>query len=176
MFVVQVKPMTELKAQNYLIRKGFKAFVPMNEIYERFAGKWRTATKILFPGYVFIDIAELSADDYYKALNCDWVLRLLGQKGRPEKLQPKEIVFMRLWQNGGPRLVKLETDVIGDTYTLAGIKLKAVEINKRARRGTFEIELAGEIHQVTLSCRFEEQTNESEPSGLIRPHNGSSPT
>lgn len=176
MYVVQVRPMSEFKVKHYLNDVGIKALVPTQIISERRGGEWIGKMKRLFSGYVFIDLDQITSADYYKILSCDWTLRFLGAKGKPEKLQPKEIDLIR-FLNSNDFKNKLATMTLesGQTYSLAGVEMQAVDINKRQRRGKFEVELAGEKHIITLSCNFKskEQTNESEEQGLIRPFGGS---
>ena len=176
MYVVQVKPLGEYQVRNDLRNRGIKALLPLQMLTERRGGYWVGVPKKLFAGYIFVDIENISDEDYYKILSCDGILRFLGPKGKPEKLQPKEIELIRVLSSEN-LTVKLATVtfVEGQTYSIEGVVLKAIEVSRRQQRGKFELELAGEKHIITLSCNFksEEQTNESEEQGLIRPLGGS---
>ena len=65
-------------------------------------------------------------------------------------------------------LITLGNVAKGNTVSIHGVDAVIKEIQKRQKRAVFEIDLAGEIHQITLSCHFEQ--NDEEGHGLIRPH------
>ncbi|MDO5096703.1 MAG: transcription termination/antitermination NusG family protein [Peptostreptococcaceae bacterium] len=167
MYVVQLRPMSELKAKNRLLRKGYSAIVPMEHRFERRQGKWHTKVRILFSSYLFIDKEELTPKDYHRILENEYVLRFLGEKGNPTKLSSDEANFIR-FLDAHPELIKLGNVAKGDTVSIHGVDARIVEIQKRQKRAVFEIDLAGEIHQITLSCQFEQ--DDEEGHGLIRPH------
>lgn len=154
MYVVQVRPQSELKAMVRLRRKGFKALVPQENRLERRQGEWVQRLRILFAGYVFIDLSNMRQEEYYSIKNLDYVLRFLGAD-QPAQLDEKEAEFIRFlapsdFESVG--ILEAETLEIGSRYKINGYELKAIAINQRQRRATFEMNLAGEEHRVTLSC------------------------
>ena len=178
MYVVQVKPQSEGKVQNYLKLRGFKTVIPTQEIIERRGGSWVGVIKTLFPGYVFVDREVITDKDYYRVLSCDNVLRFLGPKGKPERLQAHEAYFIGITENLKSANDMFDVDDVGknECVTIAGVPTTVLEIDKRQRRIKLCVELAGEKHILKLSANFnEEQTNESEEQGLIRPLGGSDP-
>ena len=166
MYVVQLRPMSELKAKNRLVRMGYRALVPMEERQERRQGKWQSRLRILFSSYLFIDQEELSPQDYHRILNNEYVLRFLGEKGQPAKLSESEAGLIRFLNQSGKDILVLDTVEIGKEYRLNGLKLISVDIRHRQRRATFRVELAGVEHLLTLSCIFNDDEQKSE---LIRP-------
>ncbi len=166
MYVVQLRPMSECKAKNRLIRQGYRALVPMEERQERRQGKWHSRLRILFGSYLFIDQEELSPHDYHRILNNEYVLRFLGEKGQPAKLSESEAELIRFLDRSDRDILVLNTVETGREYRLSGVKLIPVDIQKRQRRGTFKIHLAGEERLLTLSCIFQ---NDEQKSELIRP-------
>lgn len=53
-FLAQLKPNSHQIAQRHLMRQGFDVFLPMVEETTRFNGQFKTASKPLFPGYIFV--------------------------------------------------------------------------------------------------------------------------
>ena len=60
-YVAQLKPNSHRIALGHLERQGFVAFVPMHATTERLRGAFRTRSKPLFPGYVFLQFDPAAA-------------------------------------------------------------------------------------------------------------------
>ncbi len=167
MYVVQVRPLSELKTKTRLIRMGYPSLVPMEERLERRAGKWVSRMRTLFSSYVFLDIDQLSANDYHRIMSNENVLRFLGEVGKPTRLSESEeelIRFLDTIKNG----IWQEPMIQGEQFTVAGNKLEVEKVHRRQKRATFKVSFAGEEHRVTLSCECRKKADETN-SGLIRP-------
>lgn len=53
-FLVQLKPNCHRIAERNLVRQGIRTFMPMQEATRRARGKFTTAMRPLFPGYLFV--------------------------------------------------------------------------------------------------------------------------
>ena len=65
--MAQLKPSCAQIAQKNLIRQGFETFLPMEEETRQRNGKFVTATRPLFTGYIFM--AFDVADGLWRAVN-----------------------------------------------------------------------------------------------------------
>lgn len=172
MYVVQVKPQSELKTQNYLFRKGIPTLVPMSTTLERRRGKnqayWIEVDRIVFNGYVFIDLPEISDAKYYKILNCDWVLRFLGEKGKPSKLYKEEIEFIKI-RDAWDLIKDLPKERLrkGSQWSRKGVPFEIVAVDRRQRKIQIAVEIGDVQHRISLPYNVE--TNESENDALSNP-------
>lgn len=166
MYVVQLRPMSENKAKNRLLRQGYRVLVPMENRLERRQGKWHSRLRILFGSYLFLDQEDLSPHDYHKILSNEYVLRFLGEVGKPAKLSEKEAELIRFLDQLDRDLILLNRIEKGQECYLNGTKLIPVDVRERQRRATFKVNLAGVEHLLTLSCIFQ---NDEKQSELIRP-------
>jgi transcriptional antiterminator RfaH len=75
-FILQFKPNSHHQAEKNLTRQGFETFLPSHDISLRKESRFKTNTKPLFPGYMFIsfDKAELK---WHKINNTYGVSRLV---------------------------------------------------------------------------------------------------
>jgi transcriptional antiterminator RfaH len=81
-FLAQLKPNSLKIAQRNLIRQGFRAFAPSEEVTKRVKSKFVTKEQPLFPGYVFVafDVAQGG----WRAVNStQGVTRLVSFGARP---------------------------------------------------------------------------------------------
>ena len=55
-YLVQIKPNSAALALRNLTRQGFKTFAPMQTETRQVGERFRTATRLLFPGYLFVSL------------------------------------------------------------------------------------------------------------------------
>ena len=53
-FLAQLKPNSAQIAKRHLERQGFETFLPLEETTQPRNGKFVTAQRLLFPGYIFV--------------------------------------------------------------------------------------------------------------------------
>lgn len=53
-FLAQLKPNSAQIAKRHLERQGFETFLPLEETTQQRNGKFVTAQRLLFPGYIFV--------------------------------------------------------------------------------------------------------------------------
>ena len=59
-FLAQLKPNSHQIAQRNLLRQGFEVFLPMVDLTTRRNGQFKTQTKPVFPGYIFVGFGARS--------------------------------------------------------------------------------------------------------------------
>jgi len=74
-FLAQLKPAGFERAKTNLARQGFKFFMPMQEYSHRRRGRWSSATRPLFPGYLFVHIPPSRRD--WRAINSTYGINRL---------------------------------------------------------------------------------------------------
>jgi transcriptional antiterminator RfaH len=75
-FILQFKPNSHHQAIKNLTRQGFETFLPLNDTTSRKLSRFVSATKPLFPGYMFIRF-ERAETDWHKINNTYGVSRLI---------------------------------------------------------------------------------------------------
>ena len=89
-YLVQIKRNSHRIADRNLNQQGFKTFLPLQDLTSRRGSDFSTSTKLLFPGYMFVQIKPDGAP-WHKINSTIGVLRLICQDGIPKKV-PTEVV------------------------------------------------------------------------------------
>ncbi len=153
MYVLQVTTGKELEVKKRLSELGIKALVPIGSIYKKLKTKWSLEEKVLFKGYVFVDIVY-DADTYYKMIEVDNVIKLL--KGGENALrlsfkEDEEILLLAAFAKE-PTKVKEEEGshkIVGGV--LESFVSKIEKIDKHKRSATVLIDIAGKSHKLVLA-------------------------
>lgn len=103
MYVVQVKPGTDLQVAVLLRKNGHLVRCPQRTMDIRKNGKWNSITEPVFPGYLFLE-EEIDRQKYDSVVQSDGVIGFLKVSGCTlGKLQPHEEAYIRwLWNGGKP--------------------------------------------------------------------------
>lgn len=150
-YVVFVKPQTELDTVRELERKGIKAAAPLHNMLLRKGGQWRELTRLIFPGYVFVDCL-LDVGAYYNIKRCSGVIRLLGLPSPLTKWEEESILL--LWKDCNcysHGFVENGVLTISDGI-LKAFEDKIVSYSKRQKRAVVEIMLGGKPKRITFTC------------------------
>ena len=89
-YIIQFKPNAHNLAERNLRRQGFKTFLPLQEVTNRKASRFTNNLKPLFPGYMFVGIAEYSAP-LSRIKNTLGVSSLVSFDSRPHQV-PNELI------------------------------------------------------------------------------------
>ena len=154
-YVLQVQTGKELTVRSLLERKGISASVPRERIEIRKGGLWSKMIKLLFPGYVFVDI-EFSPDMFHIINPISGVIRFLGL---PTPL-PQCEADMILWlSNGGEVIEPSPLIVKGDKITcggfLAGFEDRIKYYNMRQKKVAVEVRFGGKTHKANISVEIQ---------------------
>lgn len=116
-FLAQLKPNCAKIAEKNLTRQGFETFLPLEEETRQRNGKFTTAMRPLFPGYMFVSF-DVGRGHWRAIKSTNGITRLVSF-GKEPKPVPTELV-KQLRQRCDPtgRPVPLEGLVAGDQVTL----------------------------------------------------------
>ena len=89
-FLAQVKPNCASIADKNLKRQGFKTFLPLEEETRQRNGKFVTAMRPLFPGYIFV--AFDAARGFWRSVNSTYGITRLVSLGKEPTAVPEELV------------------------------------------------------------------------------------
>lgn len=109
-FLAQLKPNCAQIAQKNLIRQGFETFLPMEEETRQRNGKFVTANRPLFPGYIFVafDVTK----GLWRTVNATYGITQLVSFGKEPAPVPRDVVsqLMRACDASGkllpPKILK----------------------------------------------------------------------
>jgi transcriptional antiterminator RfaH len=89
-YLAQLKPNSARIAERNLTRQGFRTFLPRHHETRRGSGKFATALKPLFPGYVFVAFDPMRGP--WRAINATYGVSRLVCTGNVPQAVPDEIV------------------------------------------------------------------------------------
>jgi len=101
-YVLSVAAGAEQNAARKLSKITDNVAAPEQIIYRRRNNRLMAESRLLFPGYVFVQIAKLTAETYHLLKECPGVLRLLGKTGSamPMPVPSEEMqVILGLYEN-----------------------------------------------------------------------------
>lgn len=153
-YVLQVRTGCEESVRDKLNETGFHALVPAENKLIRSKGNWNKKKSILFSGYVFIELIY-NAENYYRIVSMDNVIKFLGDKNAPSTLTFLEAEWIRILGDNGilePTIVETENNKL---KVLKGVlqkfKSRIKSYDLRQRKAVFEITVCGEMKEITLS-------------------------
>lgn len=152
-YVLYVNTGQEHAVAEQLRHRGYDAVVPVESKLIRSKGEWTTQQHILFDGYVFVRM-DYEWSKYYVFKGIPNIIRLLGGGTNPIPLTDKESEFILTLSEllKTPSVLKF-TDDGYETVSgfLAENKDKIVKVQKRYKKATVKITLAGEPTELTVS-------------------------
>ncbi|MGE3643996.1 MAG: transcription termination/antitermination protein NusG [Beijerinckiaceae bacterium] len=153
-FLAQLKPNCASIAERNLKRQGFQTFLPKEEETRHRKGKFMTAMRPLFPGYIFVAFDVSSG--LWRAVNSTFgITRLVGHGNEPTAV-PSDLVLqlrLRCDANGKllpPNLLKPGDRVILSTGPFANFVAK-VEQSLPDQRVWVLMDIMGAETRVTVS-------------------------
>ncbi len=156
-YVLHVQTGKEVDVVNRLAEQNITAYAPRHELLERHKGVWSTVSRIIFSGYVFVDIYKLDSNLYYKVRNINDVVKFLGSPPIP----------LSVWEANRLDWV-FDTNVltVSKGYIenckvkithgiLVGKEHHIIKHNRRQKRCTLFCEINGKRHFFDLSVELE---------------------
>lgn len=153
-YVLQVQAGKELVVRKLLEQQGVLAFVPRERIEIRKGGLWSKMIKLLFPGYVFVDI-DFDAEMFHKINPVLGVIRFLGL---PTPLPQREADLILWLSNGGEIIEPSPLTVDGDNITckgfLTGHEDDIKRLNARQKKASVEVRFGGKVHRANIGVEI----------------------
>lgn len=153
-YVLQVQTGKELTVRSLLERQGISASVPRERIEIRKGGLWSKMIKLLFPGYVFVDI-DYSAEMFHKINPVSGVIRFLGL---PTPLPEHEATLIQWLSNGGEVIEPSPLTVGGNNITCGGFLTGHEDdikyLNARQKKASVEVRFGGKVHKANISVEI----------------------
>ena len=153
-YVLQVQTGKELNVRALLEQQGISASVPRERIEIRKGGLWSKMIKLLFPGYVFVDI-DYNAEMFLKINPISGVIRFLGL---PTPLPEYEAELIRWLSNGGeviePSPVSVDGGKIACGGFLEGHEDDIKYLNARQKKASVEVRFGGKVHRANIGIEI----------------------
>ena len=89
-FLAQLKPNCARIADKHLTRQGFRTFLPLEEETRQRGGKFVTAERPLFPGYIFVTFD--AARGHWRQVNSTYGITRLVSFGKEPAAVPLDLV------------------------------------------------------------------------------------
>lgn len=156
MFVIKVVPTKELVTQKLLRDKGYKILCPRKIKAHRRGSKILDVEKIIFTGYLFLDMQHISDKDYYKIKGTVNVISFLDSK---YSLSDTEREFIRFLDNKGKAIDRIDVHFNEDMKAIVycnnyneHINTKnVIRVNARDKTITFKFKINNEDKNITLN-------------------------
>lgn len=97
-FLAQVKPNCGHIAQRNLKRQGYQTFLPLQDVTQKRSGKFVTAKRPLFPGYIFV--AFDAARGLWRTINATYGITNLVRFGSAPAVVPHHLVSLLMERCG----------------------------------------------------------------------------
>ena len=155
-YVLQVLTGKEEDVWRELKKRGYKGYVPRQEIPQRRGGCITTRKVVYFPSYVFLALKELTDTDYYEMRKVPYVLHFLPRE-KPEPVRGEEAAYIRLLSRPQDVTARKEAD---GTWQI-NIEELAPYVDKVLHRsGTVRLRLPFRGEKVTalLPCQIIKST------------------
>ena len=154
-YVLQVQTGKETTVRKLLEQQDVAAYVPRERIEIRKGGLWSKMIKLLFPGYVFVDI-DFDAEMFHKINPISGVIRFLGL---PTPLPQREADLILWLSNGGEIIEPSPLIVDGDNITCEGF-LEGHEddikyLNARQKKVAVEVKFGGKVHRANIGVEIQ---------------------
>lgn len=160
-YVLHVRTDSELDIAKALEKRGFSTAVPVENRVIRKGGKWIKKTYIVFTGYVFV-FMRYSWSKYYAMNNISGIIKILGGGQTPIPLSNSESEFVLKLSDllAEPSVLKFKDDNNYEVVSgfLTECKDKIVKIERRYKKATVRITVAGEEKEIKVS--FVEDTEQ----------------
>ena len=152
MFVLKIMPTKELVAQKLLKDKGYRILCPRKLKIER----KKLVERIMFAGYLFLDMQVISDKDYYKIKDTVNVISFLDSKFT---ISDTEREFIRFLDNNNKAIDKINVRFDKDKKAIVysndcneHINTKnVVRVNARDKTITFRFKINNEDKNITLN-------------------------
>ena len=154
-YVLQVQAGKETTVRKLLEQQDVVAYGPRERIEIRKGGLWSKMIKLLFPGYVFVDI-DYSPEMFHKINPVSGVIRFLGL---PTPLPQREADLILWLSNGGEIIEPSPLTVDGDKITcegfLAGHEDDIKYLNARQKKASVEVRFGGKVHRANIGVEIQ---------------------
>lgn len=155
-YVVHVQNGTEQRIVKSLRENGIDAYVPRHDLLERRKGKWNTVNRIIFPGYVFIQVNNISDRIYYIVKRTIGVLRFLGKPPAPLTIiEESRLMWILKAENLPVSKGCISNGRVHITDgILTGREHCILKYSKRRKRCTLYCEINGKRHYFDVSAEL----------------------
>lgn len=156
MYVLYVQSGKELQIIEELRRKKITAYSPRQIKAERRRGKWQYVERIIFTGYVFIDVSKLTAKLWHIIMKCSGAIRFVSLCALPES----ENAYIRKLCNDG-NCIDVSRGYVSDGVLhitdgfMTNLDHEIVKFNRRGKRASADVTLYGGKHRIVFSVEFD---------------------
>lgn len=156
LYVLFVQSGRELQIIEELRRKKITAYCPRQLKAERRRSDWRYVERIIFTGYVFVDVPEFQPWVWHSVMKCSGAIRVASELPLP----PDEDDYIRRLCNDGDCIgisrgyVSDDTLHITDGF-LKNLEHEIVKFNRRGKRASADVTIYGEKHRIVFSVEFD---------------------
>ena len=117
-YLAQLKPNAGRIAQTHLARQGFETFLPLEEHTRRQRHRFVTATRPLFPGYIFVQL-DTAVGGWQAVSSTTGIVRLVRFGTEPAPVPDGLVAALRARCDQAGRILPADMIDVGDRVRLA---------------------------------------------------------
>ena len=163
MFVIYVQTGREDEILYRLRQFGYCAYIPKRVLKQRKKGVYYHIPQILFTGYVFLDIQQVSTEDYYKIRSINGVGNFLNRTiplSEAEERYIKDLCSSE--EIGISKGFLIDGKLIITEGFLKRYENRIVKYSRRQHRATVELPLYGKPHRIVCGIDIETEKEHKE--------------
>lgn len=156
LYVLYVRGGKESQVVEELRQKNITVYCPRQLKAERRCGNWQYVERIIFTGYVFVDIPELKPRVWHNVMDNGSAKRFVSEFPLP----PNEEDYIRRLCNDGD-CIGISRGYVSEGVLhitsgfLRNIEHEIVKFNRRGKRATADVTIYGEKHRINFSVEFD---------------------
>lgn len=163
MFVIYVRTGSEDYVRCRLRQLGYSAYVPKRILKQRRKGIYYQVQQILFTSYVFLDIKQVSAEDYYKIRSISDVGNFLNRTIPLSATEEKYIRDLcKAEESGISKGFITDGKLIVTEGFLKRYENRIIKYSRRQHRATVELTLYGKPHRIVCGIDIDTEKEHKE--------------
>jgi transcriptional antiterminator NusG len=140
--VFYTKSRHEKKSKEFLIKRGFEVFLPMQKVMRQWSDRKKKVEVPLFNSYIFVHETEDRIPQILQAPGISWNIRY---NGKPAVLRPKELNIIQRFLSSGLFIETCLTPSVG-----VGDEVEVMDGALKGLRGSIIHSSAGDKFSVLL--------------------------
>ncbi len=155
-FVFYTKSRHEKKVAQFLTKRGFEVFLPMQKVLRQWSDRKKKVEVPLFNSYIFVKTQEHRVGDVLQVPGIAWAIR---HNNKPAVLHPKEYDLILRFLETGLTIDSMPAGEMaeGDWVTVLDGPLKGAVgqvTSKNPTRFTVHLEAIGQVMRVDIDPRL----------------------
>ncbi len=142
-FALYTRSRAEKRAMDWLLEDGFEVYLPLKRELKQWSDRKKWIESPLIPSYIFVKVTR---KQYYKVLDCPYLVRYITFEGKPTPIREREVEVMKLLLEEASDQTVLVTANIkkGDKVEITGGPMQGAVGEVVFQRGKYKFQIRPE--------------------------------